>query len=141
MINPDGTFEADYHDANAGENGPGYDGTTYVSSCKGKFSKPVKINEYTYKFYLEEITYDEEMGKETFETYDTDYTMRIVTTDLYGLEGGKTFYLYLKGAPIEKLPTAFVDWVKMPMYLKDETELPFAGLYNAEMQEGFASFD
>ena len=141
VINPDGTFEADYHDSNMGESGPGYDATVYVSSCKGRFSKAVKINEYTYRVTLEELKYDdEEFGKETFETLD-GYTTRFVTSELYGLEGGKTFYIYLKGAPVDELPAAFVDWVKMPMALKDEKELPFTGIYNAEMQEGFASWE
>ena len=139
-IRPDGTFEASYHDTNAGESGPGYDGTTYVSNCTGKFSKAVKINDYTYRFTLEEIHYDREIGKETYET-ENGFIMRYVETDCYGLEGGKTFYIFKKGAPVKELPSAFVSWVRMPMSLKDETELPFTGFYNAEMEEGFFSYE
>ena len=137
-INPDGTFEADYHDSNMGEGGSGYDATIYVSSCTGKFGKPVKINDYTYRMILEEINYNSEPGKETFETGE-GYTVRYVDSDCYGLEEGKIFYIYLEGAPTEELPTEFVDWVRMPMGMNQMEKLPFDGLFNAEAGYGFFS--
>ena len=135
-LNPDGTFEASYSDSDMGDSGNGYDATIYVSSCTGKFGKPEKINDYTYKLTLESLNYTCTVGEEKIVN-----RVREITTDLYGIGNGKTFYLYLKGSNISDLPKEFVDWMRMPLAISDSDKtLPFDGLYNADEKLGFSSY-
>ena len=94
-IEKDGYFTGKFHDSDMGDTGDGYDGGTfYFCSYSGHFTDFVKINEYTYKMKLTDITYDEEVGTEEI----IDGVLHIYT-DSYCLGSSDTFTVYLPGAP------------------------------------------
>lgn len=139
-IDSDGSFAGTYHDMDAGWAGDGFDGTEEYSVFSGKFVNPTKINDYTYTFELEFLTYDGTIGDEFISTpYGDGYRLRQIFTEAYGVAGGTTFYVYTPGAPISRLPQSFVNWIGMPMpnYIDGQTKLPIYGLYNVDEECGF----
>ena len=65
QIKEDGSFSGTFSDSDMGSTGEGYPGGTYYfSDFHGKFSTPVKVNEYTYSMKIEEIGYENEVGTE-----------------------------------------------------------------------------
>lgn len=137
----DGTFDAYYHDSNMGESGDGYDGTTYIGNCYGRFIVDEKQSDYIYKMSIE-ITGHSTTDEEFIETYDyngTEYRERNVYSDVYGLDGGTTFMLYLEGVQTSELPEGFITWMAMPRAWGEDTPetLPFNGIYNVEEDCGF----
>lgn len=139
-LKSDGTFTGEYHDQNAGESGNGYDGTTYLSSFSGNFTNPKKINAYTYSFELGEIIYENKPGTEKIETVgNSDYRMRTVYSEAYGLNGSKTIYAYTADAPISKLPEGFISWVGhlRSKETRNNTNLSYKCLYAIESECGW----
>lgn len=139
-IDEDGTFEGNYHDSDMGDTSDGYpNGTLYYCEFEGEFTKPEKVNDYTYKFQIKDISFANKPG--TQEIIDE---ILYVYSDAYGLENAKDIYMYLPGAPISELPEAYIDWVRMTWGYDDEgkpAELPFYGLYNVAQEEGFSSYE
>lgn len=139
-LKADGTFTGQYHDQNAGESGNGYDGTTYVSTFSGRFINPKKINSYTYSFELSEIKYDKTPGTEEINAMgNSDYKMRTVYSEAYGLKGAKTIYAYTEDAPVSKLPEGFTSWVEhlRNKETKNNTKLSYKCLYAVEPECGW----
>lgn len=138
-IDEDGTFEGNYHDSDMGDTGDGYpNGTLYYCDFEGEFTKPEKVNDYTYKFQIKDISFANKPG--TQEIIDE---ILYVYSDAYGLENAKDIYMYLPGAPVSELPEAYIDWVRMTWGYDEgqPAELPFYGLYNVAQEEGFSSYD
>lgn len=134
-IEADGSFSGSYHDSDMGTTGEGYpDGTVYLCNFTGKFAPVQKVNDYTYKTKLEKLETKEKDGKE--ELADG---MRFVYSTPYGLADAQDIYIYVKGAPADKLPQEYQDWVMFP--LDGAKTLPFYGLYNEKEQLGFYSWD
>ncbi len=134
-IEADGSFSGSYHDSDMGTTGDGYpDGTVYLCDFTGKFAPVQKVNDYTYKTKLEKLETEEEDGKE--ELADG---MKFIYSTPYGLADAQDIYIYIKGAPTDKLPAEYQDWVKFP--LDGAKTLPFYGLYNEKEQLGFYSWD
>lgn len=107
-INPDGTFEGYYSDSNMGETGDDYpNGTRYECTFSGKFSSPEKVDEYTYRFKVDELICAEEPGKESVED-----GIRVIQAEPYGAAMGDAVELYLPGKSASDLPAAFTDWVQ-----------------------------
>lgn len=138
----DGTFDASFHDSNMGESGDGYDGTTYIGTCNGKFTIVEQQSDYIYEMAID-ITDHSTLGEEYIETYTyddgTEYRQRYVYDDVYGLDGGTTFMLYLEGVPTSELPDGFLLWMAMPRAWGEDIPeaLPFNGIYNIENDWGF----
>lgn len=134
-IEADGSFTGSYHDSDMGTTGEGYpDGTVYLCNFSGKFAPVQKVNDYTYKTKLEKLESKEKEGKE--ELADG---MKFVYSTPYGLAEAEDIYIYTKGAPADKLPQEYQDWVMFP--LDGAKTLPFYGLYNEKEQLGFYSWD
>lgn len=134
-IQPDGDFSGFYHDSNMGETGDRYpDGTVYRSDFTGKFSQPVKVDEYTYSITLEQIRYQRQPRTEEIQD-----SVLYHYTEAYGLDGSKEFLIYLPGTPLDLLPKPFLLWTNL--VFSDHTELPYYGLYAPETENGFSSFD
>lgn len=132
-LHPDGSFEGSYHDSDAGSSGAGYVATVYQSAFHGRFVNPVEINSYTCKMELEgDVVVDSGSGQYI------DGQVLYVNAEPYGMEVGHEFYLYKPGAPVSELPESFVNWVRMMMYNRSSSSLPFYGIYNIEGQYGFA---
>lgn len=137
-IAEDGTFEGVYIDTDMGDMGEGYpNGTRYSCVFKGKFTKLVKVNEYTYSMELESMEYENEPNTEEI-GYEEGF--RYCYSDAYGLTDGKEFLIYLPGSPVDELPEEYLSWVNHSLYgEEDKTKLPFYGMYNVEAHCGFAS--
>jgi hypothetical protein len=137
-IHQDGTFEGTYHDSDMGDWGEDYEGgTVYLCSFAGKFTNIQEVDDYTYSMEIEYIDMDEEPGVEWIED-----SVRYISSEPYGLDDPTIFYLYLPGATMADLPEEFVNWISMPYGWSTEDipkTLPFYGLYNINMQEGFLS--
>ena len=135
-IAEDGTFEGVYSDSDMGDTGDGYpNGTHYSCVFSGKFTKPVKVNEYTYSMEIENMEYENEPNTE--EIIDG---VKYCYSDAYGLTDGKEFLIYLPESPLQELPEEYLSWVNHSMYGEDnKTTLPFYGIYNVDAQCGFGS--
>lgn len=136
-IYEDGIFRGNFHDNEIGDTGEDYpDGTRYISSFSGRFTKPEKINDYTYKMKIEYIKYDDELSKE-----EIGEGIRYIYAEAYGIDNAEYLYVYLPESPISALPEGYLDWVRMSMAIKEtEEELPFYGLYNEREEAGFSSY-
>ena len=135
-IHEDGSFDGYYQDSNMGVTGEGYpNGTLYYSEFTGSFTEPEKVDDWSYRFQIEEIEYPLGFGEEI-----KDGILYCYAT-AYGLDGAEDLYLYLPGAELAGLPEGYRSWVGY-YNLNDvqETVLPFYGLYNEAMEEGFSSY-
>ncbi len=135
-INKDGTFRGGYYDSDIGDTGEGYpNGTMYSSVFEGKFTRPKKVNDYTYSMSIESIKLKQEVGRE--EIIDG---IRYIYSEPYGLDGAKEIYIYTPQAPIKELPESYRSWVSyMDLNEMTDEHLSFYGLYNVETEEGFSS--
>lgn len=136
-VRADGSFSGQYHDSDMGVTGEEYPyGTVYQCTFSGQFSKPEKINDYTYSMKFQDLKYEKEPGTE--EIVDGIY---FHYTDPYGLEETRRVYVYLPGAPIAQLSEEFMSWVYYDLYGTDATQLPFYALCNPITQCGFVGYD
>ena len=135
-IMPDGTFSGTFHDADMGDNGAGYpNGTIHSSTFTGKFSAPVKVDDYTYAAKLESISYMKTPGtQEIIDGVLYDYT------GVYGLENPDRILFYLPGKPVSTLPEGYRSWAEPVLSSGSVMVLPCYGLYNEAQQEGFTSY-
>ncbi len=137
QIEADGSFWGVHSDSDMGSIGEGYpNGTYYYCEFEGKFTEPVKVNDYTYSMEIEEIHCANEV--DTKEIIDeTLYYYSIP----YGLDGAEEVLLYLPNAPTAELPEEYMNWVYNNMENANASELPFYGLYNVTKQNGFSSYN
>ncbi|MDE7478468.1 MAG: DUF1311 domain-containing protein [Lachnospiraceae bacterium] len=137
-INQDGSFSGEYSDSEMGEKGEEYPyGTTYQSNFNGRFTQPVKVNEYTYSMQIAEINYVKEVGTEEIKD-----SIRYCYTDVYGLDEENDILIYMPGAPLAELPEEFRSWVGYhDLSATTDTELPFYALNNEAQQQGFSGHD
>lgn len=135
-IQEDGSFSASYYAMDMEDTGEDYQGgTMYYGSGFGQIAEPVRVDDYTYKAKVESITYSE-VGEESLQG-----GMRMVYTEVYGLEEAEEFMIYLPGKKVTQLPEAYIESVKEQ--LCDENgnmpeTLPFYGIFNESTQTGFA---
>lgn len=134
VMNPDGTFTGNYHDMDMGDSGDGYDSTMYICNFTGKFKNIQKKDEYTYTMELDTLTQSETQTEWIEEVEGT--RIRFISSGAYGIQGGKTFELYLVGKQVSDLSQEYIGWVQMTGVEENGT-LPGYGLYNVEQQNGF----
>lgn len=135
-IDEDGSFEGKFQDSEMGSVGDGYpNGTIFYCDFKGKFSAPEKVDGFSYKMSLESLTLGEPEGKEYIED-----EVLYKCSGPYGLEDGKTFMIYMPGAPVDKLPEGFMSWANGYTDIGDHLPADFYGLYNVEAECGFGGF-
>lgn len=136
-IEADGSFSGVHSDSDMGSIGEGYpNGTYYYCEFEGKFTEPVKVNDYTYSMKIEEIY----CTKEPETTEIIDETLYYYSTP-YGIDGAEEVLLYLPDAPTAELPEEYMNWVRNDMVAPNTSQLPFYGLYNVTEQNGFSSYD
>lgn len=130
----DGTFKGGFSDSDMGSTGDGYpNGTVYYCDFDGKFTDPVKIDDYTYEF---EIEYLNEKNRGSNEQIEDG--ILYVFSYAYGLDEAEKMYMYLPG----KSTSDFSDDYKMWLYLSDdEKELSYYSLYNKTPEYGFSSYE
>lgn len=137
-IHADGSFSGEYSDSDMGVAGEGYpNGTVYQATFTGQFTKPEKVDEYTYSMQIASIHYTNNPGTE--EIKDGTY---YYYTDAYGLDNAQNFYLYLPGAPLVRLPEEYLNWIGYyDLFATTDTQLTSYGLYNETPQYGFSSYN
>lgn len=134
-IQEDGSFIASYYAMDMEDTGEDYQGgTMYYGSGFGQIAEPVRVDDHTYKAKVESITYSE-AGEESLQG-----DMRMVYTEVYGLEEAEEFMIYLPGKKVAQLPEAYIKGVKEQ--LCDENgnmpeTLPFYGIFNESTETGF----
>lgn len=137
-MKPDGTFTGEYRDSNMGESGEGYLGTVYFSHFEGYCEKVEKIDAYSYKLYLGDITLTDEQ-KEPWIEGDT----LMVPSDAYGLGDSKELYLYVPGTNVTQFPEDFISWW-VRRYADDgslKTMLDCYALHNPEEETAFFAYE
>lgn len=132
-IEEDGTFYGNFHDSDMGCTGEGYPGgTIYYCDFSGKFTNPVKIDDYSYQFEIESLKCEKEEGEEEI----IDERLYIYSYP-YGLDDADKLYMYLPGKDTKD----FSEELKMWLFLTDdEKELPFYALYNENPEYGFVGY-
>ena len=138
VIRADGSFSGEHLDDDMGDTGDEYpNGTRYQSRFNGRFSQPVKVNDYTYSMQVDLLQYERE--PDTQEIIDG---VRYCYGKAHGLDEADQMLLYLPDAPIEELPEEFKSWTDVNWAPDVSTDkLSFYGLYNETMQFGFSSSD
>ena len=137
-LNSDGTFKGVYHDLEMWDSGEEYpNGTVSIREFSGKFSKPKKINDYTYSMHLEYLNKEGVPGNQYYE----NGFRYIVVSKAYGFDNAEEFLIYLPGTPISSLPEDFLSWLNFTTMIKGDT-IPTenCGLYNVNGKEGFVGF-
>ena len=123
-IEKDGYVTGKFHDADMGDVGEGYaDGTFYCCSYSGHFTELIKVNEYTYRMTLSDISYKEEVDTEGIVD-----NVRYIYTESSFLQPGDTVSIYLPGAPVEVFSED--TWIWLSMANEGEKELSVISLVN-----------
>ena len=111
-LHRDGTFTGYYLDSEMGDAGDGYpNGSAYICSFSGKFENIEKMDEYSYKMTLGQVTTENPIGEEWIEE-----GIRYVATEPHGLydpekgQNATEFIFYLPDAPIDQLSEEFLTW-------------------------------
>ena len=134
-IERDGYFTGKFHDSDMGSVGEGYEnGTLYISSYSGHFTGLTKVNEYTYKMKLKDISYREEVG-----TQRIVENLLYIYTDSYALGGNDTFTVYLPGTPLEDFSEELWMWIRD--YNQSETELTMPIIVDEKNGYGIYSYE
>ncbi|MCI8628912.1 MAG: hypothetical protein HFE57_05320 [Firmicutes bacterium] len=136
-LSPDGTFTGKYTDLDMGDTGEKFpNGTTYICKFNGKFSEPVRIDEYTYSMQLEYL----DLGGVPGNIYYED-NMRYICSEAYGFDNAEEFLIYLPETPISILSEDFLSWLNSIAIIKGDT-IPDenCGIYNVNGKEGFVGF-
>lgn len=138
-IAEDGTFSGRFFDGEMGVTGEEYpNGTMWQTDFFGKFTEPVKVNDFTYSMQIAEIDYEKEPGTEEI----IDGVRYCYDSMPYGLYGAEELLIYTPDAPLDKLPEAYRNWVGCgELSAAEERTLSFWGLYNEAQECGFSSYN
>ena len=136
-VQSDGTFVGRYQDSNMGEGGEGYQGTFYFCDFKGRFGRIEKVDDYSYRMYLEEL--------ETTTPQDEpriDGETLMVPSEPYGMDEGM-YMLYLPGTNVTQFPEDFIYWWVM-RYEEDgslKTHLDCYCIHNTTSDTAFFAYE
>lgn len=132
-LNPDGSFAGEYHDSDMGDRGDRYpNGTVYICNFEGKFTEPVKVDEFIYSMSLESFKVAEAAGRVYYED-----EIRYILSDPVGMSDAGEFYLYLPGAAMSALPEDFLSWCDVDTDIRDTLPIGCYGIYNMGGKTGF----
>lgn len=88
-----------------GSNHP--NGTAYYCAYSGKFTEPLKIDDYTYVVQIQEISYENEV-----DTQEIKDGIEYHYTTPYGLEDAGDIYIYLPGKSTQGFSELLRSWVR-----------------------------
>lgn len=132
-LNPDGSFVGEYHDSDMGDRGDGYpNGTVYICNFEGKFTEPVKVDDFIYSMSLESLEVAEAAGQVYYED-----DIRYILSDPVGMSDAGEFYLYLPGTAMSALPEDFLSWCDVDTDIRDTMPIGCYGIYNVGGKTGF----
>lgn len=135
----DGTFTGFFHDSDMGAADPQRypNGTVYVCEFGGAFTRPQKVDDYTYSVHVQSLVY---VAPEKESVEDG---VRYITSTPYGLDHADEVLIYLPGYPVKNLSEEALGWLMSAGAFWDpdgrpET-LPFYALNNVNEQQVFFS--
>ena len=135
VIEKDGYFFGQYTDSEMGSVGEGYEnGSLYCSNYSGHFTDLEKVDEYTYKMTLADISYKEEVGKE-----EILEGVRYIYTEAYALGGNDTFYVYLPGTPVSRFKEDV--WIWFQYANESDEELTMMVMVDEENDYGIYTYE
>lgn len=138
-IHANGSFEGEYQDTDMGEIGEEYpNGTVYECKFTGYFTKPQKINDYTYSLSLETVEIIGEIGETRIEDgmlYKISSPNGLMNADDTGY--AKDFVLYTPNAPTLEMREEFLSWWPERFGAEPDGKLMIYGLQNVETNAGF----
>ena len=139
VIHANGSFEGEYQDSDMGETGEEYpNGTVYECKFTGYFTKPEKINDYTYSLKLESLEIQGEIGGMRIEDgilYKNSAPNGFMNAD--GTDYAKDFLLYTPNAPTAEMREEFLSWWPEHFWAEPNGRLLIYGLQNFETSDGF----
>lgn len=124
-VNPDGTFDYNYHDFDAGY--------YYICHAEGSFGSVSAIDDKTYALTISQMTYEYDEGAEWSETDTDGISINYIASDSYGVHEGDTLIFYLEGHEVADLPEGYITWYAMPRMRAPEdipNPFPLSGFYN-----------
>ena len=137
FLNDDGTFTGQYHDSDLGDLGAEYpNGTVYIRDFSGKFTMPVKVDEYIYSMNLEALNVEGTTGTVYYEN-----GTRYIVSEPYGFENADEFLIYLPGCSLEKTAEDFLMWSFINSQIRSTIPAGVYGIYNVGGMEGFMGED
>ncbi len=141
-IHANGSFEGEFQDTDMGEIGEEYpNGTVYECKFTGYFTKPEKINDYTYSLNLESLEIQGEIGETRIEDealYKISAPYGLMNTD--GTDYAKDFVLYTPNAPTAEMREEFLSWWPERFGAEPDGNLLIYGLQNLETNDGFFTY-
>ena len=126
----DGSFSGVFEDADAGS----------LERCEftGTVGALTKVNDLEYSTRVTDLNYDEP-GETAAEN-----GISVTTAEPYGLNDADELRIYLPGYPVNRLPSAALDWIRSAEEFwdgKSPSILPFYVLYNVNGEQAFFSAD
>lgn len=132
VLSEDGSFEGNYGDSEMGESGEGYPhGTVYACAFRGKFSEPVKVNDFIYECRVESLIWDRSKTEEILDE------VRYVYTEPFGLSASAKIRIYLPGTPIAEVADGFMEWSSIHSEKRKYLPEGFYGIYHVDEEQGF----
>ena len=139
VIHANGSFEGEFQDTDMGEIGEEHpNGTVYECKFTGYFTKPEKINDYTYSLRLQTVEIEGEPGATRIEDgilYKISLPYGLMNTD--STEYAKDFVLYTPNAPTLEMREEFLSWWPERFGAEPDGKLMIYGLQNIETDDGF----
>ncbi len=139
VIHANGSFEGEYQDSDMGEIGDDFpNGTVYECKFSGYFSKPEKVNDYTYSLNLETVEIVGEIGESRIEDgmlYKISSPNGLMNATNTGY--AKEFLLYTPNAPTVEMREEFLSWWPEHFGSVPNGKLLIYGLQNVETSDGF----
>lgn len=137
-LSEDGSFSGSYHDSDMGvlDEALYPNGTVYYCNFSGRFSRPEKVDEYTYTMRLESLTVEDTEGEMYYED-----GIRWVASAPYGLENADEVLIYLPGTRMDSLSEEIGFWLMAFIYGDMPEELPCYVLYNVSEEYAFVGYE
>lgn len=136
VVNSDGTFDYNYHDSD-------YD-MFYICHAQGRLGNVIKVDEFTYKVEIVEITFEYDVDSVWSVTEPDGSVINYTAADSYGLHQGDILTYYMGGIESSLLPEGYLFWYLAPRALGPEDvpdPFPLSGYYNAVEEAAYIEDD
>lgn len=135
-IEKDGYFHGNYHDSEMGDIGDEYpDGTFYECQYEGHFASIERVDEYTCKMTMMDLTNLTEKGE-----YIED-GIRYISSEPYALTNAKEVEIYLPGKPVSEIPEEVQTWLGLDFVDEKPEKLDNIALVNVNEQYGIVGYE
>ena len=133
-IEEDGSFHGYFHDSEMGETGDDYpNGCFYYCEYEGHFADIQKVDDYTYKMTMTDITKKNDKGE-----YIED-DIKYIPADPYALDGAQEIEIYLPGKPVDQISEEIQMWIGLQFMETKPEKLESIALVNVNQSYGIFS--